>query len=306
MSTYNGEKYIREQIDSILKQNGLVVRVFIRDDGSKDSTREIIEDYCCKYDNVTWIDKFSNENLGVRDSFLRLLRYVYGKCIDIHYFSFADQDDYWLKDKLLSGVKKLKSSSNRKGALYYSNKIFVDKNLTEIKKECINLYNDYLEVLWPSLASGCTMIFNRELAEYALLHSPQNRCIHDSWIYRLAKCIGSDIIFDEEAQILYRQHEMNVCGMETTNIHHGVHYMLSNSISLIFKTREHLIQEFVRELYTSSKQYMTEDAKKNSEIVLSYNHKFISKIKLLFFKGVFKRGIKTQMVWIYKVIFNMI
>ena len=93
MSTYNGERYIREQIESILNQKKVSVLLFIRDDGSKDNTRKIIKEYCTNYRNVIWIDELKKENLGVRDSFLRSLTFVYKNYPDIHYFSFSYQDD---------------------------------------------------------------------------------------------------------------------------------------------------------------------------------------------------------------------
>lgn len=305
MSTYNGERYIREQIESILNQKKVSVLLFIRDDGSKDNTRKIIKEYCTNYRNVIWIDELKKENLGVRDSFLRSLTFVYKNYPDIHYFSFSDQDDYWMEDKLFEGVCRLEKSKNTKGALYYTNKIFVDKNLNEIKKENIVYYNDYMEILWPSLASGCTMIFNRSLVYFTLKNYPKINCIHDSWIYRLAKCIGSDIYFDEKPLILYRQHDMNVCGMKTTILHHDLRYMLNNMFKNIFSSREHIIQNFVKELYLA-KEDMTSESKYYSEIIIDYNYNIKHKFKLMFIKGFSKRRIKTRMVWIYKVIFNMI
>ena len=304
MSTYNGERYIREQIESILNQKKVSVLLFIRDDGSKDNTRKIIKEYCTNYRNVIWIDELKKENLGVRDSFLRSLTFVYKNYPDIHYFSFSDQDDYWMEDKF-EGVCRLEKSKNTKGALYYTNKIFVDKNLNEIKKENIVYYNDYMEILWPSLASGCTMIFNRSLVYFTLKNYPKINCIHDSWIYRLAKCIGSDIYFDEKPLILYRQHDMNVCGMKTTILHHDLRYMLNNMFKNIFSSREHSIQNFVKELYLA-KEDMTSESKYYSEIIIDYNYNIKHKFKLMFIKGFSKRKIKTRMVWIYKVIFNMI
>ena len=181
----------------------------------------------------------------------------------------------------------------------------MDKNLNEIKKENIVYYNDYMEILWPSLASGCTMIFNRSLVYFTLKNYPKINCIHDSWIYRLAKCIGSDIYFDEKPLILYRQHDMNVCGMKTTILHHDLRYMLNNMFKNIFSSREHSIQNFVKELYLA-KEDMTSESKYYSEIIIDYNYNIKHKFKLMFIKGFSKRKIKTRMVWIYKVIFNMI
>ena len=298
MSTYNGEKYIREQIDSILEQSGnFDLDLWVRDDGSKDSTQQILQEYA-QQRKLHW---YTGENLGAAHSFIDLVR----KCKGYDYYAFADQDDYWMEDKLFEGVCRLEKSKNTKGALYYTNKIFVDKNLNEIKKENIVYYNDYMEILWPSLASGCTMIFNRSLVYFTLKNYPKINCIHDSWIYRLAKCIGSDIYFDEKPLILYRQHDMNVCGMKTTILHHDLRYMLNNMFKNIFSSREHSIQNFVKELYLA-KEDMTSESKYYSEIIIDYNYNIKHKFKLMFIKGFSKRKIKTRMVWIYKVIFNMI
>lgn len=149
------------------------------------------------------------------------------------------------------------------------------------------------------------MIFNRSLVYFTLKNYPKINCIHDSWIYRLAKCIGSDIYFDEKPLILYRQHDMNVCGMKTTILHHDLRYMLNNMFKNIFSSREHSIQNFVKELYLA-KEDMTSESKYYSEIIIDYNYNIKHKFKLMFIKGFSKRKIKTRMVWIYKVIFNMI
>ena len=94
MSTYNGEKYLDEQIGSILAQEGVDVTLYIRDDGSSDRTAEIIKYYCKRYHNVSFTQ---GENLGVGNSFMQL---VYDAKDVYDYYAFADQDDIWLRDKL--------------------------------------------------------------------------------------------------------------------------------------------------------------------------------------------------------------
>lgn len=98
---------------------------------------------------------------------------------------------------------------------------------------------------------------------------------------------------------------MNVCGMKTTILHHDLRYMLNNMFKNIFSSREHIIQNFVKELYLA-KEDMTSESKYYSEIIIDYNYNIKHKFKLMFIKGFSKRKIKTRMVWIYKVIFNMI
>ena len=92
MSTYNGEKYIRDQIDSILSQIKVNVTLFIRDDGSTDSTVKIITQYTEKYSNIKfWV----GENIGVGNSFMQLL---YSLTDEFDYYAFSDQDDIWLNE----------------------------------------------------------------------------------------------------------------------------------------------------------------------------------------------------------------
>ena len=173
MSTYNGEKYLREQIDSILNQKNVDVELFIRDNGSSDSTAEIISDYAVKNHNVIFWNKDSIINRGIRDSFLTLLKEVCDEYTDINYFAFADQDDVWKSEKLYAAVKMIEENADRETpTLYYSNKTFVDADLNLISEEHIKYYGDFFEALWPSLASGCTMVFNKKMAEMSVRHLP--------------------------------------------------------------------------------------------------------------------------------------
>ena len=100
MSTYNGERYLREQIDSILNQKNVDIVLFVRDDGSKDATLDILGEYSAKYDNVLFS---AGNNLGIGKSFYEALRLA----PESDYYAFSDQDDVWLQDKVASGVKAL-------------------------------------------------------------------------------------------------------------------------------------------------------------------------------------------------------
>ena len=100
MATYNGEKYLREQIDSILNQTYSDFKLLISDDFSQDSTREILHEYAKKDDRV--IVFLQNENLGVTKNFEFLM-----KKVENEYFMFADQDDFWQKDKIQKSIEKM-------------------------------------------------------------------------------------------------------------------------------------------------------------------------------------------------------
>lgn len=208
MSTYNGEKYLREQIDSILLQKGIHVELYIRDDGSKDGTVNILHEYG-KKDNVHIKYGF---NSGVIESFLKLL---YEVPRDYEYYAFSDQDDVWLEDKLIIAVKQLEGGDGPR--LYFSRKTYVDEKLQKIDMNDIDVRDTTIGIaLMNSCASGCTMVFNKRLLNKLCKYRPDSKqmSMHDSWIYIVAAAIGK-VIYDDESRILYRQHGGNVSGINT-------------------------------------------------------------------------------------------
>ena len=107
MSTYNGELFIKEQIDSILAQKDVDITLYIRDDGSNDNTVKLIKEYIKKYDCIRFMN--DNNNLRPGASFMKLLLSVLKKEKKYDFYAFADQDDIWLENKvetLLNEIKK--------------------------------------------------------------------------------------------------------------------------------------------------------------------------------------------------------
>lgn len=204
MSTYNGEKYLREQIDSILAQEGVDVRLLVRDDGSTDSTLDLLEEYKEK----RGIDYYTGENVGPQRSFMQLLE----QAPDCDYYAFADQDDVWLSDKLASAVKRLEKYT-AVPALYFSQTQLVDEELHPLQNVYIHPYLTFGESLLYKFASGCTMVFNRNLRKLCIARPPEVMPMHDMWVYGVAAAVGAAIEFDEQPHILYRQHASNVVGL---------------------------------------------------------------------------------------------
>ncbi len=214
MSTYNGEKYIREQLDSILSQNGVKVELFVRDDGSSDGTREILTEYSQTNSNVH-ID-FA-DNVGVGNSFMNLL---YSVPDTFDYYSLADQDDIWEADKILQAVNKLGDEF----LLYASNQESVDKYGNSIGlryKEDAGIHLTPVSILECNMIAGCTMVLTNEL--FRLLAKENNRPspsllrnrIHDVWIAIVAS-LFEGITYDTRSFIKYRQHENNVVGAKSS------------------------------------------------------------------------------------------
>ncbi|MCM1438259.1 MAG: glycosyltransferase family 2 protein [Roseburia sp.] len=212
MSTYNGQKYLREQIDSILNQVDVYFELFIRDDGSTDDTVKIITEYVDKYSNIHFE---RGENLGVGNSFMNLL---YSAPASFDYYSFADQDDIWLPNKLNEGVKLLKESGKY---LYVSNQENVDKdgNSLGLRWE-INDKRVFLTpegIISSNVLCGCTMIMTGNFAKLICEENrrPSDAVLksknHDGWIAVVA-AVYNGLIYDDRAFIKYRQHGDNVVG----------------------------------------------------------------------------------------------
>lgn len=206
LSTYNGEKYLRDQIESLIEQEGVDITILARDDGSSDCTVEILQEYTQKYSNFEY---YSDTNLGPAQSFLDLIK----NAPDTMYYALCDQDDYWDKDKLKIAITKLKELDERKPNLYYSNLRIVDENLTFYRLSHEGEFsnpNKY-SALTENLCTGCTAVFNKTAQQLLKNHIPKACTMHDTWIYLLCKFLGNTV-YDQEAHISYRQHGGNVVG----------------------------------------------------------------------------------------------
>ncbi len=203
MSTYNGEKYLEEQLDSIIKQKDVKVDILVRDDGSTDSTHKILNDWQAK-GKLKW---YTGENLKPARSFLKLLQ----DAEESEYYAFSDQDDYWISDKLSTSLKMLSQYKNVP-AMYFSQTQLADKHLKQLDSVIINPYLTFGEALVSQFVGGCTMVMNKKLRDIVVRYRPDYLTMHDVWIYNVALGIGAKVIFDPVPHMLYRQHGNNVVG----------------------------------------------------------------------------------------------
>lgn len=207
LSTYNGEKYLTELLDSIRKQTiADKIFIYVRDDGSSDGTITILE----RYRSTGNLEYYQGTNIGSARSFHELLH----RAPNADYYAFADQDDVWLPSKVENAIFALKDIKGP--ALYGTKKTVVDKNLKRLNKmdtepQLDGLINVFLH---RNEISGCTMCMNDALRTIYLedIKIPLD-VYHDSWIVKLAALFGT-IIFSDDAQILYRQHDHNVIGIQ--------------------------------------------------------------------------------------------
>lgn len=214
MSTYNGEKYLKEQLDSFVNlDNFEEVKVLIRDDGSTDSTLEILDEYRLKYG----FEIIKGINIGLNKSMMNLFKECDMEC---DYFAYSDQDDIWLSDKLILASNMLDKMPKEKPLLFSSCSEVVDQNLKYISNTAypsrgIDFYNAMIQ----NIARGHTQVFNLEMIKEIRNKKFSIDKIYyiDWWIYLIATGIGK-IIFSHTPTVKYRQHKENVIGYKSNPI----------------------------------------------------------------------------------------
>lgn len=263
VSTYNGEKYIREQLDSILNQTYKNITILIRDDGSTDGTRSILNEYGDKYSNIK-LDLDSN--VGVIGSFNRLIS---NPMVDKYeYVCFCDQDDVWLSDKIESGLEFF--SDKEIPQLYCSNLIIVDNKLNKIKNYYNNrpVFNRYTSIV-QNCSSGCTQIFNKTAVSLYRKGIEKHIEMHDYWMFLVCLFLG-EVYFDFIPHILYRQHSNNVVGAKNKKIVKAI-----NNLKNKHHKREQMFNDFI-DCYK-----LDEESVKIIKPLLLYKKQIKYKIKLL-------------------------
>lgn len=216
LSAYNGEPFLREQLDSIVSQTIGEKSLLIRDDGSVDATCNILKKFCREY---PWIRFYQGSNIGVRRSYLELIQ-ISDPMAD--YMAFSDQDDIWFPEKLARAVRileKLRQKfSEGTPLLYCSDARAVDEKLKDLPVKIPRIVQKtcFGNALVQNICTGCTAVANRALMDLLREHLPANPeaiVMHDWWLYLTAACFGK-VFYDKESRILYRQHGKNTSGIK--------------------------------------------------------------------------------------------
>ncbi|HEO2798974.1 TPA: glycosyltransferase family 2 protein [Streptococcus agalactiae] len=212
MATYNGEKFLAQQIESIQKQTFKEWNLLIRDDGSSDKTCDIIRNFTAKDSRIRFINENEHHNLGVIKSFFMLVNY---EVADFYFFS--DQDDVWLPEKLSVSLEAAKHKASDVPLLVYTDLKVVNQELNILQDSMIRAQSHHanttlLPELTENTVTGGTMMINHALAEKWF--TPNDILMHDWFLALLAASLGEIIYLDLPTQ-LYRQHDNNVLGART-------------------------------------------------------------------------------------------
>jgi len=215
LSSYNGEKYIEKQIDTIYAQKNVDVSLLIRDDGSTDDTINIISRLQGKYKNL-FLE--CGTNVGWKRSFMTLLKLVekYGK---FDYYGFSDQDDQWMEDKCIRAIdiiSKINVDSKCEPVLYGSNLFITDEN-KNVKGKLYNSIKDLDSVntsfCFGGTIYGCTMVWNQPFQDILVKKMPTCNTPHDWWLMFIAKAYG-EVALDYDCHIYHIIHGDNAAGIE--------------------------------------------------------------------------------------------
>jgi len=255
MATYNGEKYISEQLDSIVNSedfNNHIKNIIIVDDCSTDNTINIISTYCAKYKNIIFTP-CGERKLGAAKNFEKGILLS-----SAPYVMLCDQDDIWLPNKISKSFEKIVELERREGnvpSLVFSDVSVVNSGLDVIYDSFLDLNKinnmPSIEFLcFNNIAPGCTMILNRTLIGIAF-PMPENVIMHDWWLLLYALFCGKiDILYEQT--MLYRQHGNNTVGVKRNSLIRKIIYINKQWCDFV-KNRERCIGQL--ELLFFSKNF---------------------------------------------------
>ena len=311
MATYNGEKYIKQQIESILGSNYTDWSLFIFDDGSTDATIEIAKSFESKFPERIQVSQ-NEKNLGSTLNFLNGLKRVYEltnvegtsdnaskmPCSSNHarYYMFCDQDDVWNRDKIKITLERMKFIEKKfgkdKAHLVFTDANVVDENLELIyhsffRSQCLYPYRtDLAHMLMENKCIGCTVMVNRSMVE-CLKELPDAARLHDWWLGLIAASFGH-ISYVATSTIQYRQHGNNVVGSKSFGEYVKQRVKSLNNQKISINACINQGKEFLR-IYQD--ELSEEEKKLISEFTLIADSNWVKKRYLLLRYGFLKSGL---------------
>lgn len=225
LAAYNGERYISEQIESIINQTYTDWILYIKDDCSTDRTVDIVREYEKKYSEKIKVIVSDKPSGSAKDNFFSMLKYSKN-----NYIMTCDQDDVWLPDKIEVTYNKMRETereNKERPILVHTDLKVVDENLNITSESLFRLQNmnsfrDKINnLLVQNIVTGCTVMVNRNLLNY-IVEIPKNAVMHDWWMALVASSFGK-IVFVNLSTVLYRQHGNNSVGAKNTE---SVSYIL--------------------------------------------------------------------------------
>jgi glycosyltransferase involved in cell wall biosynthesis len=207
LSTFNGEAFLEAQLESLAAQDGVDLRVFVRDDGSTDATLAILARFAALWPDLA--TPLRGPRLGPAMSFLELLRSIPDT---FDGYAFCDQDDVWLPDKLRRATGALAAEACAGPVLYCSRVMCVDRDLRPLGASPLDADGRFEHLLFENIAFGNTVVMNAAARSAIVADLPGRGAImHDWWCALVISALGV-VLYDEVPSVLYRQHQGNAIG----------------------------------------------------------------------------------------------
>ncbi len=296
LSTYNGDKFLREQIDSIISQENVNIKILIRDDGSNDNTLKIIQEYSFKYPKL--ISLIEGQNVGFYESFSILIKKALLRFPNAQYFAFSDQDDFWHPDKCSTAISLI---SKRPGPnMYCCRPTTTDSQLHPIcQYDDKSIKPNKSRALINNIAYGCTILFNRDAA---ILYTDRRplygfKLCHDFIMYQLCIFLG-DVYYDHNSYIYYRQHGTNEIGNKR--------FWARMKERFQFKNNAHYYELENAAVYDSIKDLLSEQDKIIISKIINYRKSLKFKIKLLMDGSIRYTKFESNIFYWFKILLGVL
>ncbi len=256
MGVYNGAPYLSEQLESIASQLHINWRLIASDDGSTDSSREILARFAKNFEHGR-VEIRLGPCRGFSQNYLAMVRSLGPRP---GWIAFADQDDVWLPHRLSSGIKALTRLEGQRNAIHCSRSFITRQDLTQPRLSAIRPKQpSFRNALVQNIASGNTILATPEAAELIVEATRliEEVVAHDWWVYQIVTGGGGTVIHEDTPSILYRQHDDNAIGANDSlkAQFHRIRMMLSgtfkewNAINLIaLEQAQELLTPDAREL----------------------------------------------------------
>lgn len=207
LSTYNGERFLAPQLDSVAAQESVSVELFVRDDSSTDKTLEILHRYAGRWPALAGLGP--SRNVRPAASFMELLR---STPADFDYYAFCDQDDVWHPKKMSFAVEMLSELKPGVPGLYCSLATCVDSQLNPFGSTSFRGKGDFEHLMFASIVLGNTVVMNKAATDLVRSKTPGPAVImHDWWCALVVSAFGT-VLADPRMTLLYRQHHANTVG----------------------------------------------------------------------------------------------
>ena len=277
LATYNGSRFLKQQLDSLIAQTYEFITIYIRDDGSSDNTVALIQEYIHNNTSQKQIILLDNagKNLRCPGSFYQILR----ECEPADYYAFCDQDDIWYPDKIQWAIDELNAESDTSIPLVYFSgyEYYTDDGVFLRHSPKQKEHTSLNDVLYYTPASGFVLVFNESARQNLILHVDPGEELHDRWLLRGVACFGK-IIYDPRFSATHIRHADAVTAEDSSDAN-LLKSFIQNEINGSTMTDS---KEYLRHFYEVFEHQLSDSDKKTLQLFIRPNS-FFRQIHKMFY-----------------------